>query len=150
MCSHGKIVLYLLFILYCTTLEVRIFMNSFCIILLLQHKYSAPLHHRHNWCQLPLLISRRPSISNGGAPVLDPIVAFPFLRVLPSVHPTPVPPTPHPVHPSHPYYPGSNQPAHRHPSRANGGAPVPAGANVRTSQPPTTNTPSSPPVSSRQ
>ena len=65
------------------------------------------------------------SRDNGGAPVPAPMVALLFRRVLTFVCPTPVPPTPHPVHPSHPSQIGSNQPAHRNPSRANGGAPVP-------------------------
>ena len=64
---------------------------------------------------------RHPSRANGGAPVPAPMVALLFRQVLTSVRPTPVPLTPHPVHPSHV---GSNQPAHRHPSGANGGAPV--------------------------
>ena len=98
-------------------------MHSICIILLIQHKYPASLQHRHNWCQLPLRISCRPSRSKGCAPVLEPMVALPFWRLLTSIYPTSVPPTPHPVHP---YHPGSKQPVHHHPPRANGGAPVPA------------------------
>ena len=89
-------------------------------------KYSASLQHRHNLCQLPLRIVRRPSRGNGGAPILAPMAAHLFRRVLTSVCPTPVTPTPHPVHPSHPSHVGSNQPAHCHLSRSNGGAPVPA------------------------
>ena len=112
-CSHNTIISYLIFIISCTTLEVRICVHSICIILLLRHKYSASLHHRRNWCQLPLTISRRPSRANGGSPVPSPMVALPFWRVLTSVRPNPVLPTPHPVHPAHPAYPGSNQPAHK-------------------------------------
>ena len=125
-CSHSIIVSYVIFILSCTMLEVRICVHSICIILLLGQKYSASLQHQHNWCQLPLCIARRSSISKGGAPVPAPMVELLFRRVLTFVRPTPVPPTPHPVHPPHPSHFGSNHPAHRDPSRANGGAPVPA------------------------
>ena len=102
---YSTIVSYVLFILYYTTLEVRIcvqpyynfivrilytllyyllvpfFVQSICIILMLQHKYPAPLQHWRNWCQPPLPIARRPlksqswcsrSGNNGGAPVLAP------------------------------------------------------------------------------
>ena len=126
MCIHTIIVSCVLFILSCTTLEVWICVHYICIILLLRHKYSESLQYRHNWCQLPLRISHRPSRANSGAFVPAPMVALPFRQVLTSICPTPVPPTPHPVHPPHPSHTGSNQPAHRHPSRANGGAPVPA------------------------
>ena len=104
------IVSYILFILSCTTLEVRICVNSICIILLLRHKYSASLRYRRNWCQQPLPISLRLPRANGSAPVPVLMVALLFRRVLTLVRPTPVPPTPHPVHLSHP---GSNQPAHK-------------------------------------
>ena len=116
----------------------------FCIILLLQKKYSASLQHRHNWCQISPRIARCPSRANGGAPVPAPMVALPFQQELTFVRPTSVPPTPHPVHPSHPSHVGSKQPAHREPSRANGGAPVPAGTNNHPSHPSPTNAPSSP------
>ena len=72
---------------------------------------------RRYWLQLPLLIARRPSRSNGGAPVLAPMVALLFRRVLTFVRPTPIPPTPHQFHPSHSSLVCINQPA-------NGGAPV--------------------------
>ena len=124
MCSHSIIVSYVLFILSCTKLEVRICVHSICIILLLQHKYSASLQNQDNWCQLLLCIERRPSRTNGGPPVPAPMVALPFRRVLTFVCPTPVPPTPHPVHPYYPSYVGINQPEHCYPSRANDGAPV--------------------------
>ena len=97
----------------------------FLNFLLLLQKYSASLQQRHNCCQLPLCIARRPLRANGGAPVPSPMVALPFWRLLMFVRPTPVPPTPHPVYSSHPSHVGSNQPAHHHPSRANGGTPVP-------------------------
>ena len=125
-CRHSKIVLYVLFILSCTTLKVQIGVHSICIIIFLRKKYFASLQHRHNWCQLPLHIVRRPSRANGGAPVLAPMVALLFWWVLTSVRTTPAPPTPHPVHPFHRSHVGSNQPAHRNPSRANGGDPVTA------------------------
>ena len=89
---------------------VPICVHFICIILPLQHKYSASLQHRRNWCQTSLPIARRLSRANGGAPVPAPMVALRFRRVLTSVRPTPIPPTPHPVHPSHP---ASNQLAHK-------------------------------------
>ena len=92
-------------------------MHSICIIFLLRHKYSVSLQHRKNWCQLPIRIARHPSRVNGGAPVLAPMVALLFRRVLTFVCPTPVPPTSHQVHPSHLSLVCSNQ-------TANGGAPV--------------------------
>ena len=109
------IVQYVLFILYCNTLEVRICVqpwynfilctlytilyymlvlicvHSICIILLFRHKYSALFHPRRNWCQPPLPTSLFPSGSNDGAPVPTPMVALPFRRLLVLVHPTPVP-----------------------------------------------------------
>ena len=75
-------------------------MHSICIVLLL----------RHNWCQLPIRIACCPSRANCGAPVLAPMVALPFRRLLMFVRPTPVPPTPHQVHPSHASLVCSNQP----------------------------------------
>ena len=92
---------------------VSICVHSICIILLLQHKYSAPLQHQHNWWHLPLPTSRRPSRANYGDPVLVPMVVLMFQRLLTSVRTTSVSPTPHPVHPSHPSHPASNQPAHK-------------------------------------
>ena len=47
---------------------VPIFVQPISIILLLWHKYSAPLQQQHNWCQ-PFLPVARPSIANCGAPV---------------------------------------------------------------------------------
>ena len=129
---YSTIVLYVLFILYSTTLDVRIcvqpyynfivrilytllyyllvpfFVQSICIILMLQHKYSAPLQHQSNWLHLPLPTSRRTSRANGGAPIPAPMVVLPFRRLLTSVHPTPVPPTHHPVHPYHLSHTASN------------------------------------------
>ena len=49
---------------------VPICVNPVCVIFLLWQKYSAPLQHRLNWYQPPLLAARRPSRANGGAPVL--------------------------------------------------------------------------------
>ena len=143
MCSHSIIVSYVLFILSCTTLEVQICVHSICIIFLLVHKYSASLQHRDSWCQIPLRIAHRPSVANDGAPVPEPKMVLPFWQVLMFVCPTPVPITPHPVHPSHPSYVDSDQPANCDPSRANGGAPVPVGANGCQSHPSPTNTSSS-------
>ena len=134
---YSTIASYVLFILYCTTLEVRICvqpqynfivrtlynslyyvlvlicLHPICIILLLRHKYSAPLQHRRNWCQPPLPTACRPSRANGGDPVPAPMVDLPFQRLLTLVHPTHVPPTSHPIHPSHPSHSSSNQPAHK-------------------------------------
>ena len=124
LCSHSIIASYVIFIPSCTTLEVRICVQSLCIILLLRHKHSASLQNRHNWCQLRLHIAHCPSRTNGGALVLAPMVALPFWRVLTFVCPTPVPPMSHVVHPPHPSHVVSNQPVHRDPSRANGGSPV--------------------------
>ena len=70
---------------------VLIRVHSICIILLLWHKYSASLQPRHNWCQPPLPIARRPSRANDCAPVPAPSVALLFRRVLTSVCPTPMP-----------------------------------------------------------
>ena len=76
-----------------------------------------PVHLSHVGSNQP--VHRHPSIDNGSAPVLAPIVELPFRWVLTSVRPTPVPPTPHQVHPSHtshtshPSHPGSNQPMHK-------------------------------------
>ena len=124
MCSHSIIVSYVLFILSCTTLEVRICVHSICIALLLRHKYSASLQHRQNWCHLLLRIVRRPSRANGGAPVTAPMVALPFRRVLTFVRPNPVPTTLHQFHPYYSFLIFSNQPAHSDPSRDNGGTPI--------------------------
>ena len=49
---------------------ILICVQSICIILLLWHKYSAPLQHQLNWCQPPIPVACRPSRANVGAPVL--------------------------------------------------------------------------------
>ena len=92
---------------------VLIHVHSICIIFLFRYKYSASLQHQRNWRQPPLPIARRIPRSNGGSPVLAPMVALLFWRVLMSVRPTPIPPTSHPVHPPHPSHPASNHPAHK-------------------------------------
>ena len=111
-CNHSEIVSYILFIISCTTLEVRICVHSIFIIFILRHNYSTSLQHRPNWCQLTIPIARLPSRANDGAPILSPMVALLFRWMLTSVCPTPVSPTPHPVHPSHLSHPGSNHLAH--------------------------------------
>ena len=60
-------------------------------MLLLPHKYSAPLQKWYNWCHLLLLTSRWPSRANGGAPVPVPDNINPL-----------IPPPSHLVHMSHP------------------------------------------------
>ena len=67
-----------------------------------------------NWQQPPLPTARRPSRANDGAPVPASMVALPFLCLITSVRPTPVPRMSHPVHlyhPVHPYVPYSQLPA---------------------------------------
>ena len=125
---YSTIVSYVFFILFCTTLEVRICVQPWynCIvhilytilyyvlvpicvqyifiILLLRHKYSAPLQHRSNWCQPPLPTARRPSRANGGAPIPAPANAGPS-----------IPPTSHQrlIQSICPIQPVANQPAHK-------------------------------------
>ena len=81
---------------------VTICVQSICIILLLQHKYSAPLQHWRNWCQPPLTTARRLSIANGDAPVLTPMVALLLRRLLTSFPPSHPCPTNVPSSPSIP------------------------------------------------
>ena len=88
-----------------------------CTLFVLFYFSDTNTPHRQNWCQLPLRIARCPSRANGGAPIMAPMVALPFRRLLMFARPNPVPPTPHQVHLSHSYLVFSNQPA-------NGGAPV--------------------------
>ena len=83
---------------------VPIFAQSICIIFLLQHKYSAPLQHKRNWCQPPLPTARRPSRANGGAPVLAPA------NVGPSI---PLPSHQRPIQYICPIQKLSNQPVHK-------------------------------------
>ena len=107
---YSTIVSYVLFILSCTTFEVRIFLQPWynfivrilytifyyvlvqiyvqpiCIILLILHHYSAPLQRRRNWCQPPLPAARRPSGANGGAPVPKPANFSPSIP--PPYHPS--------------------------------------------------------------
>ena len=77
-------------------------MQSICIILILQHKYSAPLQHWRNWCQPPLPTARRLSIANGDAPVPVTMVALPLRRLLTSFPPSHPCPTNVPSSPSIP------------------------------------------------
>ena len=78
--------------------------QSICIILMLWHKYSAPLQHRRNWCQPPLPTARRPSRSNSGSPVLTPA------NVGPS---RPPPPHQRPIQSICTIRPVAKQPAHK-------------------------------------
>ena len=88
---YNCIVLIIYTILY--YLLVLIFLQSICIIFLLQQKYSAPLQLQGNWCQPPLTTARHPSRDNGGAPVPEPsnvgltIPPPSHQRTIQSIHP---------------------------------------------------------------
>ena len=56
---------------------VPISVQPICIILLLWHKHSAPLHHRLNWCQPPFTAAPQ-----------YPMVALPFRRLIILVPPS--------------------------------------------------------------
>ena len=94
-------------------------MQSICIIFLPQHKYSAPLQHRRNWCQPPLPTTRRPSRANGGATVPAPA------NVGPSI---PTPSHQRPIQSIHPIQPVANQPAHKSQFLLANPIPIPIGS----------------------
>ena len=111
-CIHSTILLYVLFILSCTTCYYDL-----CAVYLYYSaatkKYYISLKHRRNWFQPPLTTSHRPSRANGGAPVLAKMVTLLCRRLITSVHPTPIPPTSHQFHLSNPSHPENNQTAHK-------------------------------------
>ena len=104
MCSHSTIVSCVFFILSCTTCLFQFFVRYICIILLLRHKYSAPLQHQRNWCQPPLPTTCHPSRANGGTAVLVPDYVGPS-----------IPPPSHqrPLQSIHITQPVAHQPAHK-------------------------------------